>query len=261
MQQHELQARFDFACRLVEEAGSFALGHFGRLASLTIRSKGRQDLASEADLDTELLIRERLAGAFPADAFFGEETGYGALDDARGIWVVDPIDGTQPFLAGLSAWCVSVAFVADGVLEFGLVTAPARRETYVGRRGGRATLNGAPIQVSAAARLDEGMVGVGYSLRVTPAGFLPMFGRLLEQGGMFTREGSGALSLCSVACGRLIGYVEPHINSYDCLGALAVIEAAGGRFNDFLADGGLVKGNRLVAGPPALFPALAALFD
>ena len=50
---------------------------------------------------------------------------------------------------------------------------------------------------------------------------------------MFYRDGSGALMLCYVACGRLIGYVEPHINSWDCLGALAVLEAAGGRSNDF----------------------------
>ena len=78
---------------------------------------------------------------------------------------------------------------------------------------------------------------------------------------MFYRNGSGALMLCYVACGRLIGYVEPHINSWDCLGALAVLEAAGGRSNDFLADDGLLRGNRLITGSPGLYPKLAALFD
>src|SRR5258708_16038482 len=77
---------------------------------------------------------------------------------------------------------------------------------------------------------------------------------------MFHREGSGALTLCYVACGRLIGYVEPHINSWDCLGALAIVQAAGGRINDFLFDDGLWKGNRVIAGPAALYPTLESLF-
>jgi myo-inositol-1(or 4)-monophosphatase len=67
--------RFDFATRLVQEAGDLALGYFRRFDTLTVRSKGQQDMASEADLDTELLIRERLRVRFPEDAFFGEETG------------------------------------------------------------------------------------------------------------------------------------------------------------------------------------------
>ena len=78
---------------------------------------------------------------------------------------------------------------------------------------------------------------------------------------MFYREGSGALTLCAVACGRLIGYVEPHINSWDCLGALAVVEGAGGQVSDVLAGDGLWSGNRVIAGPPSLYPTLAALFD
>lgn len=261
MDETALDSRFAFASRLIEEAGALALSYFERLGTLTIKSKGLQDMASEADLDTEILIRDRLKAAFPEDGFLGEETGRAALGDPVGIWVVDPIDGTQPFISGMSSWCVSIAFVANGVLEMGFVTAPARRETFVGRRGQGATLNGRPIRVSQATRLTEGIVGVGYSPRVPPDEFLPMFGRLLRQGAMFYREGSGALTLCAVAAGRLIGYVEPHINSWDCLGALAVIEGAGGRINDFLAGDALWTGNRVIAGPEALYPALENVFD
>jgi myo-inositol-1(or 4)-monophosphatase len=256
----ELQRRFNLASRLIEEAGAEALGYFNRLGELTIKSKGVQDMASEADLNVELLIRERLKGAFPEDDFLGEETGRSDLRGAAGIWVVDPIDGTQPFTKGMGCWCVSIAFVLDGVLEMGFVTSPVRRETFLGGRGYGATLNGHAIHVGDAGRLDDGMVGVGYSPRVRPDEFLPMFSRLLHAGAMFYREGSGALTLCSVACGRLIGYVEPHINSWDCLGALAVIEGAGGKISNFLADDGLWKGNRVVAGSERLYPALEALF-
>ncbi len=78
---------------------------------------------------------------------------------------------------------------------------------------------------------------------------------------MFVRGGSGALGLCDVACGRLIGYVEPHINSWDCLGAVAVLEAAGCLVNDFLVGDALLKGNRIVAGPPAVYDQLLALLN
>jgi myo-inositol-1(or 4)-monophosphatase len=260
MDPFDLDARFAFGSRLVTEAGALAMGYFQRLGSLTIKSKGPQDMASEADLNTELLIRDRLAAAFPEDAFLGEETGRtDAVAGARGIWVVDPIDGTQPFISNMPNWCVSIAFVLDGRTELGFVAAPARGELFIARRGQGATLNGAPISVRHEARMTDGMIGLGYSSRTPPRDFIPLLSAVLDQGGIFFRNGSGALSLCDVACGRLIGYVELHINSWDCLAALALIEAAGGVVSDFLADGGMWRGHPLAAGAPEIFPSLAAL--
>ena len=80
-----LDERFNFGLALVREAGDLALGYFNNRDTLTIHSKGPQDLASEADLNTELLIRERLAKAFPDDAFLGEETLPTAYRDGQGI--------------------------------------------------------------------------------------------------------------------------------------------------------------------------------
>src|SRR3712207_2114489 len=106
----DLQSRYTFGLSLIRDAGEMALGYFNNRASLTIQNKGPQDLASEADINTELLIRKRLAEAFPQDAFLGEETEPTSHSEGQGIWVVDPIDGTQPFICGLSSWCVSIAF-------------------------------------------------------------------------------------------------------------------------------------------------------
>ena len=256
----DIIARFEFASGLIKDAGQLALDYFHRLGTLTIKQKGEQDMASEADLNTELLIRDRIRRRFPEDAFLGEETGQTQFSADQGVWVVDPIDGTQPFISGLGGWCISIAFVVNGTLEMGLVYGPARNELFKGCRGEPATLNGRPVRVGSATRLTDGILGVGYSPRVKAEDFLPLFSRLLQQGSMFYREGCGALALCYVACGRLIGYVEPHINSWDCLGALAVVQAAGGIINDFLANDGLRKGNRVIAGPPTLYPTLLALF-
>ena len=60
-------------------------------------------------------------------------------------------------------------------------------------------------------------------------------------------------------CGRLLGYIEPHLNSWDCLGALAVAQAAGARTNDYLTGDALLNGNRIVVGPPALYDDLDAI--
>jgi myo-inositol-1(or 4)-monophosphatase len=87
-----------------------------------------------------------------------------------------------------------------------------------------------------------------------------MFDRFLKNGGMFYRDGSGALTLCYIASGRLLGYIEPHINSWDCLGAIAVIRAAGLKTNDFLADDGLRKGNRVIAGNETIYQALVEIY-
>ena len=257
MSKESLDARFAFAAELVDEAGALALGFFGQRESLHITSKGRQDMASEADVNIERLIGGRLAERFPGDAFLCDETGRAEVEDAEGIWVVDPIDGTQPFVQGLTSWCVSIAYVRDGAVEMGFVNAPARDESFVGRRGEGATLDGVPIAVSDASRLDAGILGVGYSPRIGARDIVPVIERVLQDGAMFYRDGSGTLDLCYVACGRLIGYVEPHIMAWDSLAAVAILEGAGGRVSDMLAGDAMWEGAPIVASTPALYPILA----
>ena len=123
-----------------------ALEYFGRLTTLTVNSKGLQDVVTEADVAVENLIKGRLAESYPSDAFLGEETGHADFPGSTGIWVVDPIDGTQPFVSGLPTWCMSIAYVQNGAVIFGLVLQP-RRERAVHRWASvaPAELNGRPI--------------------------------------------------------------------------------------------------------------------
>jgi myo-inositol-1(or 4)-monophosphatase len=176
-----------------------------------------------------------------------EETGHVAGGDDSGIWVVDPIDGTQPFLSGLSTWCVSIAYVRANDVLLGIVNNPAAGELFIGGAGRAAELNGRPIAPRDAKSLADGLTYVGCNPR------------LLRAGGMFFRNGSGALGLCDIACGRLIGYVEAHINSWDCLGAIGVCSSAGVRVSDYLSNDGLLRGGPIVAGSPQVFDQLAAV--
>jgi myo-inositol-1(or 4)-monophosphatase len=251
--------RFAAGLAIIREAGDLALDYFNNRNTLKIESKGLQDLVSQADVETEKLIRARINTLFPQDAFLGEETGRTDHASGQGIWVVDPIDGTQPFIVGLSCWCVSIAFVQNNVLKFGMVYAPARSELFAGGLNHPATLNGNLLISRRASSVRDGITCTGYSPKSTVDEFEGPFLRLLQAGGMFFREGSGALSLCYVAAGRLIGFYEPVIKSYDCLGAVAVIHAAGLKTNDFLANDGLWNGNWLIAGSDAVYKELAEI--
>ena len=107
-------ARFDTALRVATSAGHIARSYFEKASTLDVEHKGTQDLVSEADRETERHIASEILAAFPEDSFLGEEHGLTPGHDGSGTWVVDPIDGTQPFLLGLPTWCVSIAYVQIG---------------------------------------------------------------------------------------------------------------------------------------------------
>jgi len=251
--------RFDFAQTLIIEAGNLALQYFANVTELSVISKGGQDMVSEADLAVEALIRERLMTAYPSDAYLGEETGHAHGSSDSGIWVVDPIDGTQPFLSGLSSWCISIAYVRSNDVLLGMVNNPAAGQLFIGGLGRTAELNGRPIAPREAHSLGDGLTFLGCNPRLRPEQVVPVLDRLLRAGGMFVRSGSGALGLCDVACGRLIGYVEAHINSWDCLGAVAVCTSAGARVSDYLSNDGLLQGGPIVASSPQVYDQLVAV--
>ncbi len=131
------------------------------------------------------------------------------------------------FLNGLHTRCLSLAIVVDGEPVVGVVYDPNHRELFHALRGHGARLNETPIRPHPAATVKEGVMGVGTSHRVTPAQFLPFLDALLSDGGMFIRNGSGALMSAWAAAGRLIGYYEPHMNPWDALPGLVLMREAG----------------------------------
>ena len=256
-----IDERFEFACAVIREAGALALSYFERFETLDVQSKGVQDMASEADVETQKLLENSLMSAFPDDLFFGEEDPESFVpDSSKGTWVIDPVDGTQPFVSGIPYWCISIAYVEGTKITFGVVYDPVHDELFAARAGAGATLNGRPIFVSKATSLADGLVSVGFSNRVSPEDTLEPLTRLFHREGMFHRNGSGALSLAYVAAGRLIGYFEPHMNSWDFAAGALMIKEAGGRVNDCLPDEkALVKGNLIIAAAPGIYDALHAV--
>ena len=141
----------------------------------------------------------------------------------------------------------------------GFLAAPARDEIFLGRVSHGGTLNGRPIRVSSSTSLDDGLLSIGMSPRIGPDEIVPIVDALLRQGVVYYREGSGALSLAYVAAGRLIGYIESHLNSWDGAAGVAIVQAAGGVVNDFLTPESLFTGAPIIAATEVLYPQLEAV--
>lgn len=252
--------RYQFACELAERAAQRAMTFYRQRRQLAVEHKGGdlQDVVSQADREVENLVRDTLTAAFPQDGFLGEESG-GQLRGSEYLWVVDPIDGTACFLNGLHTWCVSLAVLYRGEPVIGVVCDPNHQELFHACRGHGAFLNQERIRVHAAQTVKEGVMGVGTSHRVAPDDFVPFIDRLLRAGGMFIRSGSGALMTAQVAAGRLIGYYEPHMNPWDSLPGLVLVQEAGGVVNRYLEDDGLAHGNPVLMSTPALYRQLAEM--
>jgi myo-inositol-1(or 4)-monophosphatase len=252
----DLAARAAFAQELARTAGALATRYFRREIEFEAECKGPQDWVSAADRAVEAHIRAALARAFPGDAMLGEESG-GALGDR--LWVVDPIDGTLNFVHGVRYWCVSLAFVADGVREIGVIHDPSLDELFWARRGEGAWCGTQRLSVSACAALDRALVAAGYVPRHPLAAHLATRAALFAAGAAVKDMGAGALMLAHVAAGRYDAFLEPHMHPWDALAGLTLIEEAGGRVLPYPGPGGLAAGGRVIAAAPGLYAALAAL--
>lgn len=225
----DLSARLEVIERIAREAGHLAKTYFDGRDQLEIETKrSLTDMVSKADREVEDLIRDRLRAAFPEDAQLGEEHGLEAGTSGL-TWVVDPIDGTAPYLNGLPGWCVSIGLMDGSGPMLGAIFAPELDEMYLGARGLGTTLNGKPVRVTDRFDLSTGLLGVGVNDRVGSARLGRFYEELAAAGVSHVRYGSGALMLAFVAAGRLVGYCEPRMCLWDCCAAYALIEAAGGR--------------------------------
>lgn len=255
LKQTELDAREQLCRELLSSAGRLAMEGFLRLAEGgEVTMKGPQDYLTIYDGLVEEHIRTRIAEAFPEDGFLGEE---GGARVAPRMWVVDPIDGTANFARGIPHFAVSIAFVEDGRVALGGIFNPALDDSYFARRGEGATRNDRPIRVAATRVMERATVEFGWSPRIPNARYVATFSALLATGANIRRSASGALGLAYVADGRSDAYAELHINAWDCLAGLLLVEEAGGRVSPFLSAGGLLEGCPILAASPAIAPVLA----
>jgi myo-inositol-1(or 4)-monophosphatase len=256
---NDLARRRDAAAAIAIEAAALAArlrAEGGGVASL----KGAQDFITEADGATERFIRARLEQDFPGEAILGEEMG-GAVDGTGPLWVLDPIDGTSNFARGGDRWCVSIGLVIGNRAVAGAIARHAPAEIFAAAEGLGATLNGTPIHAAPTTDIGHAIIECGWSLRLPIAVFHRMAAEVTALGGGVRTGGSGALGLVESAAGRLDGYLERHINSWDAAAAIVIAREAGCWTNGFDNGDWLASGNPIGVGAPGLGVQLATLLE
>jgi len=220
------------AHRIALEAGALAKLRRSQGVTVAASKSSPVDIVTEADRETERLIRDALATARPSDGFFGEESG--AEAGTSGLtWVVDPIDGTVNFLYGIPHYAVSIA-VVEGEPDpltwtalAAVVVNPASGELFTATAGGGAFLGGEPIGVAPAVDLSQALVSTGFAYDAGERGRQgTLVSQLLPMVRDIRRMGTASLDLCFVACGRVNAYYERTLSPWDhAAGALIAREA------------------------------------
>lgn len=229
------------------------LNYFGQLRNIS--EKDQAGLVSEADVESERVISEFLLSELPDIPILGEEGSYqnpnqstvvrsDAQKHKKGLWLIDPLDGTTNYIHKFPLYCVSIGLEIDGELVVGVCDVPIFKKTYLAARGhgafvktneglrslataGKVSQTTA-ISVSQRTNLNEALVATGFSSYDKSVDQLNIFSSMVHEVRGVRRSGSAALDLCMVAEGVFDGYWEKNLSPWDtAAGALLVTEAGG----------------------------------
>jgi myo-inositol-1(or 4)-monophosphatase len=234
----------EVAVEAANEAGAVLRAEFERPKKISY--KGEVDLVTESDKHSESIIVSKLRARFPSHAIVAEEGSRGAPAGAKYCWHVDPLDGTTNFAHSYPCFAVSIGLLEDGRPIAGAVLNPIANELFTAARGQGACLNHKRIQVSPVEKLATSLVATGFPThqRANNRNIYYYWEFTLRSHGV-RRDGSAALDLCSVACGRFEGFWEFGLNSWDTAAGMLIVQEAGGTVSD-LEGGAYHPGGRSI---------------
>ncbi|MCE2423561.1 MAG: inositol monophosphatase [Pseudomonadales bacterium] len=266
----------NIALRAARRAGQMILRSMDRVDTLQIQEKGRNDLVTEVDLEAEDIIVDTIQKAYPDHDIVGEERGsrapgeappeskaeLGPLGDVpapRVSWIVDPLDGTTNFVHGIPHFCTSIAVTRGATLLHGVVVDHVRNEEFAASRGAGARLNGRRIRVATRDRLDDTIIAGGLpfaSVATHIDTYTDVLKVFMSRCRTLRRQGSAALDLAYVAAGRLDGFFELGLKSWDTAAGAVIVREAGGFVGDAAGGDRFLATGNVVAANPRLFRAM-----
>jgi len=230
----------DILRKAANAAGILVLEKFQTRFSIDHKD-GINNLVTEVDKASELLIRNIIREAFPDHGIIGEEF---EQQESRGKynWIIDPIDGTTNFAHGIPICAISIGLMADGEVILGGVYNPMMNEFFFAEKGKGAFLNDQPIKVSDNADFQKAFLVTGfpYHLPENDKDITQTFRKLVTMGLPVRRFGAAAIDLCWVACGRLDGFWEWNLQPWDIAAGYLILSEAGGKVTDFQGNAGTV---------------------
>lgn len=243
----------DEAAKIAREAGALLLDYAADHRNTVETKDTNINLVTAADKASEALIVAAIQAVYPDHHIHGEEGGgYGpAVADAPFSWFIDPVDGTTSYAHGYPGFCVNISVAGpDGAPVTGVTYDPLLDEMFAVIKGQGATLNGQPIQVSKVDQLIKALLGSGfpYDRQTVANNNTRAWSVFATNTQGVRRNGSAALELAYVACGRLDGYWERGPQPWDYLAGMLMVCEAGGQVSHY--DGGtdgLYTGNEILA--------------
>ena len=236
--------------KAARRAGRNLKRDLGEIENLQVSLKGPANFVSLADKRAEETLYDELTKARPGYGFIGEEGGTREGTDKANVWIVDPLDGTTNFLHGIPHFAVSIALQREGVLIAGLVYNPADDDLFLAEKGKGAYLNDHRLRVAGRKKLNELVIACG----------LPHIGRgdfdiasqelraIQPQVAGLRRFGAAALDLAWVAAGRLDGYWERNLSSWDMAAGMVLVREAGGFVTDIEGGDKIFETRDIIAG-------------
>jgi len=220
----------------------------------TVDYKGAIDLVTSVDRESERLIVEVLRNYFPNHSILAEEETDLGGTEGNHRWIIDPLDGTTNFAHSYPQFSVSIALEYNGEVILGLVYDPLRDECFKAVKGEGASLNGAPVRVSGVKELDKALLATGfpYDQREAADFYLSFFKAFMTRSQGIRRNGSAALDLCYLACGRIDGFWEMKLRPWDTAAGALIIEEAGGKLSDLAGNKFSIWGNETLASNGAI---------
>ncbi len=237
-----MSPRLAFAIDAATKAGRLTLAYFQ--TGVTFDTKSDASPVTIADRMAERMLREAIAEEFPGDHILGEEEG--GDTDVPDRWVLDPIDGTKSFVAGVPLYATLVSYEKNFVPQLGVVFLPALNELVYAEQGMGTFWNGRPARVSRKADLGRGILCSGGHRSMADTGRSQGFQKLASSS-MATRTWCDAYGHILVATGRVEAMIDPLVSRWDLSAVQVVVEEAGGRFTDFSGGPALIDAQNLEA--------------
>jgi len=241
------------------QAGQILRDGYGR--DHEVSHKGRVDLVTEVDHQSEALLIEKIRRCFPGHQILAEESGR-LEGQADHCWYIDPLDGTVNYAHDVPVFCVSLAYAFRGKVILAVVYDPLRDEMFSAERGKGAWLNGRRLHVSSAQELVDGLLATGfpYDIQNTEPNNLGFYRHFALASQGVRRLGSAALDLCYVAAGRFDGYWEIQIALWDIAAGGLIAAEAGALVTDRTGSGDYLKAPAsILAANPALHAKMLAV--
>ena len=227
-----LEKELKVASKASLEAGRVMKKYFRK--NFFVKKKGRIDIVTQADLESEKKIHEIISKSFPRDSFLEEESGKSGVGKER-VWLIDPIDGTINFAHGVPWFCSSIGLLVDGKPVLGAAFNPITGDFFHAVKGRGAFWNNKKISVSKNSELIDCVLATGfpYERGELARKTIQSISNLLDGTQGMRRFGSAVLDLCLVAAGSFDGFFEYKLFPWDVAAGIVIVEESGGIVTDF----------------------------